>query len=138
MDEEAKNRCATFSRLAGVIDEEECEFVIGLAEQHAARRGGWTTGRHYSVPTTDIPVSEVLTTTTTSGSGGDERVLLHWFNNVCRTRIFPLLARLYPEYVPAPHMLKVNDAFVVKYEYSARQRHLPLHTDQSVLRSLLL
>ena len=134
VDEEAKEslRRNIFATRVGVIDEEECEFVIGLAEQHAARRGGWTTGRHYSVPTTDIPVSEVLTTTT-KGSGGGERVLLRWFNNVCRTRIFPLLARLYPEYVSAPHMLKVNDAFVVKYEYSARQRHLPLHTDQSVL-----
>ena len=34
---------------------------------------------------------------------------------------------------PASLAIKVNDAFVVKYEHAARQRHLPLHTDQSVL-----
>ena len=59
---------------------------------------------------------------------------------MCRERIFPLLARLYPSLCggqgggkPSGRSIRVNDAFVVKYDAASRQRHLPLHVDQSDL-----
>jgi len=45
----------------GLFTPAECAEAIDLAEAHTAEQGGWTTARHYSVPTTDIPIHEVPT-----------------------------------------------------------------------------
>jgi hypothetical protein len=34
----------------------QCDMLVREAEAHAAAHGGWTTGRHKSYPTTDLPV----------------------------------------------------------------------------------
>jgi hypothetical protein len=52
----------------------ECQHVINAAEHFA---GGWTTSRHYAVPTTDIPLHELTE--------------LHaWFYQLWNERIRPL------------------------------------------------
>lgn len=39
-----------------VISSDECRQVIAWGEAFASRAGGWSTDRHYAVPTTDIPL----------------------------------------------------------------------------------
>ena len=100
----------------GVMTLEECSLTIQDVEQHvrASSAGGWTTSRHYAVPTTDIPVHSVPP-------------VLKRFNNILMERIFPLLAR---QFKVEASSIRVIDAFVVKYS-AERQRSLPLHCDQS-------
>jgi len=109
---------------APLLAKVECARAIALAEAHAAaREAGWTTSRHYAVPTTDIPVASVPE-------------LLGWFNGFCETRLFPLIAHCYHSSPVGgghfgPDALRVKDAFVVKYDAAAGQTGLPKHKDQS-------
>ncbi|CAM9692822.1 unnamed protein product [Choristocarpus tenellus] len=82
--------------------------------------GGWTTSRHYTVPTTDIPMHSLSP-------------LLPWFRSLLRRRLFPALVEQFGSGARAGGSAEgfaVHDAFVVRYE-EGRQRHLPLHRDQS-------
>ena len=97
-----------------VVDPRACAKAITLAEAHAAKNGGWTTARHFAVPTTDLPVH---------GAPG----LLSWFNVTLRDVIFPAVAQVTGA---SAEKLRVIDAFCVRYDASA-QRALPLHSDQS-------
>ena len=97
-----------------VVDPRACAKAITLAEAHAAKNGGWTTARHFAVPTTDLPVH-----------GAPQ--LLAWFNATLRDVIFPAVAQVTGA---SAVKLRVIDAFCVRYDASA-QRALPLHSDQS-------
>eukprot|EP00933_Yihiella_yeosuensis_P005066 TRINITY_DN109489_c0_g1_i1.p1 TRINITY_DN109489_c0_g1~~TRINITY_DN109489_c0_g1_i1.p1 ORF type:complete len:403 (+),score=90.79 TRINITY_DN109489_c0_g1_i1:69-1211(+) len=97
-----------------LLPAEGCLHAVELAELHCAA-SGWGTSRHYSVPTTDVQVSEVP-------------ALQEWFEQVCKDFIFPLLCKQYPWVCRPMHVL---DAFVVKYDADAGQRSLPIHKDQS-------
>mmetsp|Transcript_57902 Transcript_57902/g.183667 ORF Transcript_57902/g.183667 Transcript_57902/m.183667 type:complete len:353 (-) Transcript_57902:73-1131(-) len=103
-----------------VLSSEECSRVVELVEQRAREVGGWTTSRHYTVPTTDIPVHA-------------HPEVLAWFRGLMRARLAPLLARQYPAVVGDPRRVRVHDAFVVKYSAAAGQRWLPTHRDESML-----
>lgn len=80
-----------------LLSAQECQWIIDTTEAHAATRGGWTTSRHYAVPTTDIPVHVIQSTATlaapsaTPATDGDLPVL-SWFNGLFRDRLAPLLA----------------------------------------------
>jgi hypothetical protein len=97
-----------------VVSSEACAKAIELAEAHASSTDGWTTARHFAVPTTDLPVH----------SSPD---LLKWFNVSLKDAIFPAVAQVTGA---ASEKLRVIDAFVVRYDAS-RQKALPLHSDQS-------
>ena len=99
----------------GLLDPAACARLIAEVEEAMAAHGGWTTARHYAVPTTDVPVHRV------PGA-------LRWFNAVLERHAFPLIAR---QFAVAAAALRVIDAFVVKYMASGGQRSLPLHCDQS-------
>ncbi|CAM9664192.1 unnamed protein product [Scytosiphon promiscuus] len=101
---------------APVLSAEECRGVIKAAESYSQVNGGWTTSRHYAVPTTDLPV-HVL------------EPLLPWFRSLVSERLFPALAANFGLRAGARRVF-VHDAFVVRYE-EGKQRHLPLHRDQS-------
>ncbi|CAM9995413.1 unnamed protein product [Discosporangium mesarthrocarpum] len=100
-----------------------------VAEEYAKEGGGWTTSRHYSVPTTDLPMHKLSP-------------LLPWFRSLLQCKLFPALAEQFGEGgggegartsgAPSAALggYAVHDAFVVRYE-GGRQRHLPLHRDQS-------
>jgi hypothetical protein len=96
----------------------ECNDIIDWAEL-AGKNSGWTTSRHYAVPTTDIPIHEVPR-------------IINWFNKLLRNRLLLLLARQFGEKEVGVDGSRVyiHDAFVVRYD-SEKQRHLPLHRDQS-------
>jgi hypothetical protein len=99
-----------------LLTEAECQRVIQLTEAHVGREegGGWTTSRHYAVPTTDIPLHAVPS-------------LVGWFNAFAKASLFPLLASQFGK--PAT-TFRIHDAFIVKYDARA-QRYLPLHCDES-------
>ena len=101
-----------------VLTREECAAWIEAAEAAATARGGWTTSRHYAVPTTDLPVHEVP-------------ALLPRWNELTRGALGRFLAAACPEEVTrGGGNVRVHDAFVVRYDASA-QHHLPFHADQS-------
>jgi len=99
----------------GIFTKDECRDAVKLAEEHAEGEGGWTTARHYSVPTTDIPIHAVPP-------------LLVWFNQALEERLLPMLASQYPDAIL--DRVRVHDAFLVKYDAEA-QKELPVHCDQS-------
>ncbi|GMH69826.1 hypothetical protein TrLO_g4985 [Triparma laevis f. longispina] len=96
-----------------VLGGEICDRVIKETEEFTK---GWTTTRHYEVPTHDIPISsipEVLT--------------------IFNTQIQPLLKNLIQFNFSETEII-IHDAFIVKYEYSAEgggNTGLPMHYDQS-------
>merc|ERR1719453_846787 len=102
--------------MGDVFTPEECLAAVESAEAHADVRGGWSTQRHYAVPTTDIPMFEIPE-------------VLAWFNGALESRLLPMLASLYPG--ARSNELRVHDAFLVRYD-AAAQRELPMHCDQSV------
>ena len=97
-----------------VVASEACAKAIELAEAHASQGEGWTTARHFAVPTTDLPVH----------ASPD---LLKWFNACLKDAIFPAVAQVTGA---SSDKLRVIDAFVVRYDKS-KQKALPLHSDQS-------
>lgn len=55
-------KCFFTNDTSAIISIKDCNMVIQCAESYAAARGnsnGWTTSRHYAVPTTDIPLHEL-------------------------------------------------------------------------------
>lgn len=103
-----------------VLDPIECRNMTRMVEDHVAKVG-WSTSRHYSVPTTDIPVTDLPE-------------LLDWFNLQLEAKLFPLISRCFCHdgccESKRESRLRIVDAFFVKYSPDA-QRDLPLHTDQS-------
>lgn len=82
-----------------LLTPQECRSVISATESFAARAGGWSTSRHYAVPTTDIPVHVIKSThkigeDSATGSGGaqPDTSLREWFGEVFSHRLGPLLA----------------------------------------------
>eukprot|EP01041_Mallomonas_annulata_P010869 gene10869-22693_t len=96
---------SVFLTRGAVLTTEECLAAVAMAETYAQRTvlgsGGWTTSRHYAVPTTDLPVHVIPD-------------LLSWFNGIMSTRLIPMLLEQFPGEA------RVNDAFVVKYSRSRR------------------
>lgn len=88
----------------GVFTPEECAMAIREAEAHAGVAGGWSTQRHYSVPTTDVPIHEVP-------------ALRDWFNQALEERLLPMLAAQYAD--AKLDQVRVHDAFLVKYDAKA-------------------
>lgn len=97
-----------------VISEDSSTNILGACEAYAESNKGWTTTRHYAVPTTDIPVHQIPEA-------------LSCLNESLEHKIFPLIAARFNQ---KPENLRVHDAFVVKYSMDG-QRYLPVHTDQS-------
>jgi hypothetical protein len=57
----------------------ECATIITHAEEVTQKRGGWSTSRHYSVPTTDVPLNQLPAD------------VLKWFNEVLEVSNSPTL-----------------------------------------------
>lgn len=105
---------------APVITSIECQKVIQSAEEYA-KQTGWTTSRHYAVPTTDIPLHDLAD-------------LKPWFYDVWSQRIRPLLRDQFKLNTTASTRTRdiyIHDAFVVRYDANGGQRNLPPHYDES-------
>eukprot|EP00037_Helgoeca_nana_P020780 m.207469 g.207469 ORF g.207469 m.207469 type:complete len:248 (-) comp25393_c1_seq1:1944-2687(-) len=97
-----------------MLDPHECALAVAAVEAHVAQIGNWSTSRHYSVPTTDVPVHAVPAN-------------LEWFNRELSRVIFPAVGAMFDVDMTR---LRVVDAFLVKYS-AGKQRELPIHSDQS-------
>jgi hypothetical protein len=113
---------------SNVVEETTCQKLIQSAMDFATSNGGWTTNRHYAVPTQDLPVHKVPK-------------LLQWFQKWMRDVLFPLLHYQFFGVVDhhqqkeahAGHLQRfyVHDAFLVRYEATSANNFLPLHYDES-------
>ena len=99
---------------APILTPSQCAQVIAASESYAAVHG-WSTARHYSVPTTDLDVSKVAA--------------FRWLVEECVVgKILPAIEEVYGG------VQAVNDVFVVKYDArdgKKGQVSLPAHCDQS-------
>ena len=60
------NRYAIHS-VPSMLTESETQALIDAAEQYAETKGGWTTARHASYATTDVPVTALSSDVQRSG-----------------------------------------------------------------------
>lgn len=99
----------------------ECQTAIQAAEDYA-KASGWTTSRHYAVPTTDIALHEL-------------KSIVPWFRDCWDKRIRPLLRHQFKLTFNKPSSTSkdifIHDAFVVRYDAEGGQRNLPPHYDES-------
>jgi len=124
-----------------LIPNEMCDRLIQWAEEHGNGRNsctsngngdedGWTTMRHYAVPTNDIPVHKIPK-------------VLEWFQHWMTTECQSLLQEQFQ--ISNGHhgrsrrrrRFYVHDAFVVRYTASSTSRFLPLHYDESTHSMIL-
>ncbi len=103
-----------FASRGPVLPREDCLALVRDAEAHAAAHGGWTSTRHYAVPTTDLQASEVPT-------------LRDRLARLLKLFVYPTVAA---QFRVAPGRVRCIDAFIVKYS-AAAQFYLPVHNDQS-------
>jgi hypothetical protein len=96
------------------IPKETCQKLIQWAEDYGTNEGGWTTSRHYAVPTNDVPIHKVPK-------------LLEWFQHWMSTDCQALLREQFQTH----RRFYVHDAFLVRYSAAATSRFLPLHYDES-------
>ena len=93
----------------------DCNRILDLVRQTQ-----WTTQRHYAVPTMDVPIHTIPE-------------LLKWFNKWFFQQVIPLLRGQFK----TTANFYVHDAFIVRYDASASNCFLPMHTDEST-HSLVL
>eukprot|EP00291_Cryptomonas_curvata_P021622 CAMPEP_0172172698 /NCGR_PEP_ID=MMETSP1050-20130122/12598_1 /TAXON_ID=233186 /ORGANISM="Cryptomonas curvata, Strain CCAP979/52" /LENGTH=548 /DNA_ID=CAMNT_0012844281 /DNA_START=61 /DNA_END=1703 /DNA_ORIENTATION=+ len=98
----------------------ECEAVVAEAEEEAAARG-WTTSRHKTHATTDLPIARL------------PRFSRHW-NDTVSARV---KAAVGEEFGFRPDEVEPVDVFVVKYSGQG-QRSLSVHRDGALLTFSLL
>eukprot|EP00536_Pseudo-nitzschia_multiseries_P010188 jgi/Psemu1/288948/fgenesh1_pg.304_\ len=86
-----------------IVDSSTCQNLIQWALDYASNNGGWTTSRHYSVPTTDLPIHKVPN-------------LLEWFQRWMPEVLFPLLRDQFEtmDHGKANQRFYVHDAFLVR------------------------
>jgi len=92
---------------------ELCNKIIDECELYAINRGGWTTDRHATNPTTDLCVKDI-------------KNILPVFLEIYTTIIGKIkeIHNIFNE----NNLFTINDAFVVKYEHD-KQNELEMHSD---------
>ena len=109
-----------YTSLTPLLRADECAAAIRAAEAWAATAGGWTTSRHFAVPTTDVPLRHLTS-------------LLPSLSRALRDVLLPAAAvAYYPAATARAARLRVLDGFLVRYE-AGEQAGLPTHCDQSLL-----
>ena len=86
-----------------IIELSECNWIIDEAEKHASKFK-WTSNRHYSVPTTDIPLHEIPS-------------VLKWFQESFQHNLRKQLHEQFClEFDGDVNSFYINDLFIVKYD----------------------
>lgn len=101
-----------------IISHDDCKFLIDAAELHA-QSSGWTTSRHYSVPTTDIPIQECS-------------LVLDWFfRSGFYDRLRCTLQLQFPDaFDGCPESMYINDAFIVRYSAKKQEKIDPIYSEK--------
>jgi predicted 2-oxoglutarate/Fe(II)-dependent dioxygenase YbiX len=103
-----------------VLSAADCQTIIDEAEELASV-SGWSTKRHGSYPTTDLPLQQLPRS-------------LAMFNERLEQVVLPTLGVGFASAIPGSMTsLRVADAFVVKYSVAGGQTELKPHRDGSVL-----
>ncbi len=98
-----------------------CKWIINEAESYANNNGGWTTERHKSYPTTDIPIHLIKNIF---------NYLLHSFQDIT--------CKIKDSYnLDTSCVIDFDDVFIVKYDEN-KQNFLQLHQDGSILSFQIL
>lgn len=109
----------------------QTDMIISTAETFA-QQNTWTTNRHKSYPTTDIPIYTMnhLYNVTIDHESVDFSL---WLNQTVINQVFPLMKRNYQ--LDKHDQLTFKDFFIVKYNADApnAQKSLAMHTDSSEL-----
>ena len=108
------------------VSREQCKYVIDCAEKYATENNGWTTNRHGSYPTTDLPV-KCITQLKELTNSLSEKI-------IAKIKKFYQLTEINIDFF-------IDDIFIVKYEFDALrdiQRGLDLHADGSLLSFQIL
>lgn len=93
-----------------------CRYIINECENYAKHNGGWTTKRHQSYPTTDLPVNNIPSI----------------FGIILET-LKTITNKISTSYgLHDDMLLDINDLFVVKYSHDA-QNKLELHKDGTLI-----
>ena len=96
-----------------MLEKATCQKLIQIATSN----GKFTTGRHYAVPTNDIPVHEVPK-------------LLDWFYPWMEQELDPLIKAQFRVTDHQHQRFYVHDAFFVRYIGDKETNHLPPHFDE--------
>ena len=99
---------------------EDCQHIIDVSESYATANNGWTTNRHGSYPTTDLPVKKI---------SDIEDMTANISCKVMKINDFYQLSGLNIQFF-------IDDMFIVKYEFDESrdiQRGLDLHADGSLI-----
>lgn len=113
-------KCFITKKDTPLLSKDECQFIIKITEDHCNSTSGWTTSRHYSVPTTDVPIHEI-------------HDLHSLFKKLWFDKVRPLMRRqlqLGDNSNCCRRDIFIHDAFVVRYD-SSKQKYLPPHIDES-------
>ena len=128
------------STTEALLSVSECTSLIAAAEKHAKLRGGWSTQRHYAVPTTDLPLHDIpfeqqqqqqqqqQEAAAAAGAEQEDGVsssglvatttVANWFREVLLDgRLRTTLVKMFGETLvgPSGEDVLVHDAFLVKY-----------------------
>ena len=92
-----------FRTCTPILAHSECKWIIEEAEKHALK-STWSSNRHYSVPTTDIPLHEIPS-------------VLKWFQSSLQSKLRKLLHdQFLEEFDGDINSIYINDLFIVKYD----------------------
>jgi len=91
-----------------------CDWIINESEKYASENGGWTTTRHKTYPTTDLPLEKINSVFS---------FVIESFKNIIQ-----FIKTSYC--LDDNHFFNISDIFIVKYDAN-RQSELELHTDDS-------
>ena len=104
-----------------------CDDIVKAGEETAEKIGGWTTKRHKSYATTDIPVRSLY-----------NKNMISRLDDAFRTKIKPKIEKYYKINLGNFGLLDHRDMFIVKYEHGdGLQDHLDFHRDGSIISYVL-
>lgn len=113
--------------LKNSFSKDVCKWIINEAEEYATKNSGWTTDRHNSYPTTDLPVE-----------------LMHSVFKFALISLQDTFAKEISKYYSIclckkKYEFEINDIFIVKYEKKGdHQTRLEGHIDGSCLTLSIL
>ena len=100
-----------------------CNDIIEAGEETARSIGGWTTDRHKSYATTDIPVKNLL-----------NKNVVNKIDFIFKTKIRPKIEKYYKVKLGNFGLNNHKDMFIVKYEHGNNaQDHLDFHRDGTII-----
>mmetsp|Transcript_43772 Transcript_43772/g.91345 ORF Transcript_43772/g.91345 Transcript_43772/m.91345 type:complete len:432 (+) Transcript_43772:3-1298(+) len=120
----ASGETIVFASASQCIPAEECQWVVSEVERVAGKRWVQDNAEEGKVGADDIwakPFPDRLWLREVPG-------LVDWFDHRLRTRLFPMLQKLYPSIIHSPDELRCHDAFVVRYDADGMSE-LELHQD---------